>query len=94
MKHEFSTLQWDLDKAGMLYSGHDSVACTFSWNHETNGLNYAVKIIQKTKLQRAAYGRHFFMIKIESFVLEKPLYSGGYKETCSATIAGLQMKRC
>ena len=45
MKHEFSTLQWDLDKAGMLYSGHDSVACTFSWNHETNGLNYAVKII-------------------------------------------------
>ena len=45
MKHEFSTLQWDLDKAGMLYSGHVSVVCTFSWNHETNELNYAVKII-------------------------------------------------
>ena len=33
------------------------------------------------------------MIKIESFVLEKPLYSRDYKETCSQTIAGLQMKR-
>ena len=33
------------------------------------------------------------MIKTESFVLEKHLYSWGYKETCSPTIAGLQMKR-
>ena len=29
-KGKFSTLQLDLNKAGMLYSGHLSVACTFS----------------------------------------------------------------
>ena len=34
--YECLTLRWNLDKAGMLYSGHLSVACTFSWNHENN----------------------------------------------------------
>ena len=28
-----------------LYSGYLSVVCTFYWNHETNGLNHAVKIL-------------------------------------------------
>ena len=64
----------------MLYRRHLSVACTFSWNHETNGLTV---------------GGHFFTIRIESFVLEKPLYSGWYKKTLfcnyckSTTITGL-----
>ena len=74
------SLQKKLDKAGMLYSGHLSVACTFSWNHETNGLTYPLKILLKTKLERAVYGGHFFTISIESFVLEKPLHSGWYKK--------------
>ena len=34
--YECLTLRWNLDKAGMLYSGHLSVACSFSWNHENN----------------------------------------------------------
>ena len=42
---ECLTLQWNLDKAGILYGGHLSVVCTFSWNHETNGLNYCIKIL-------------------------------------------------
>ena len=63
----------------MLYSGHVGVAYTFSWNHETNGLK--------------THGGHFFMINVKSLILEKSLYSRGYKETCSATIAGLQIKR-
>ena len=43
MNFRFS--QWDLGEAGILYSGHLSVPCTFSWNHETNRLNCAVKIL-------------------------------------------------
>ena len=42
---EFLTLRWDLDKAHMLDSGLRIVACTFSWNHETNRRNYAVQIL-------------------------------------------------
>ena len=43
--HEFLTLQWNLDKAAMLCSAHLSVACTFSWNHETYQVNYPFKMI-------------------------------------------------
>ena len=43
--YEFSTLQWNLNEVERLYSGYLSVVCTFFWNHETNGLNYPVKIL-------------------------------------------------
>ena len=44
--YECLTLQCNLNRAGMLYSGHLNVVCTFSCNLKTNGLNYSVKILQ------------------------------------------------
>ena len=35
----------DLDKVGMFYNENLSAVCTFSWNHETNGMNQVVKIL-------------------------------------------------
>ena len=51
------TLQWDLYKAGMLYIVHLSVAYTFSWNYETDGLEYTLKILLKIKLSLLFYDR-------------------------------------
>ena len=53
------TLHWNLDKAGMLCSGHLSAVCNFSWNHKTNGLktykkpNYREKFMAGTFLGSA-----------------------------------------